>query len=156
MKVSENFSLTELTYSDTAVRLGLKNEPTDEILRNLQKVCQFILEPIRNHFENPVVITSGFRSPELCLAVGSTIKSSHTRGEAVDMEIFGIANREVAEWVVRNLDFDQVILEFYEEGIPNSGWVHVSYCEGSNRKQYLKAYRKNNLIVYEGMTLVSK
>ncbi len=72
------------------------------------------------------------------------------------MEIFGIANREVAEWVVRNLDFDQVILEFYEEGIPNSGWVHVSYCEGSNRKQYLKAYRKNGLIVYEGMTLVSK
>jgi hypothetical protein len=75
---------------------------------------------------------------------------------AVDFEILGIPNKEVSDWIVNHLDFDQVILEFYKEGIPNSGWVHVSYCEGNNRKQYLKAYKKDGLIVYEGMTLVSK
>jgi zinc D-Ala-D-Ala carboxypeptidase len=154
MKVSENFSLTELTYSDTAVRRGIKNEPTDEILRNLQKVCQFILEPIRNHFENPVVITSGFRSPELCLAIGSTIKSQHTKGEAVDFLIFGIANKEVADWIVNNLDYDQCILEFWNPEQPNSGWIHCSFSS-NNRKQYLRAYKQHGFIVYEPIKNVS-
>ena len=77
-QVSLNFSLREFIYSDTAIRLQIDNTPTDEVLVNLQNVCQFILEPVRNHFDKPITITSGYRSPELCKAIGSSATSQHT------------------------------------------------------------------------------
>jgi hypothetical protein len=147
--MTQSFSIKELTYSDTAIRLGIDNTPTDEVLVNLQNVCQFILEPVRNHFDKPITITSGYRSPELCKAIGSSVTSQHTKGESVDFEILGIANKEVSDWIVNHLDYDQCILEFWKPEEPNSGWVHCSYKPSGNRKMYLRAYKGNGRTIYE-------
>jgi hypothetical protein len=148
-QVSLNFSLREFIYSDTAIRLQIDNTPTDEVLVNLQNVCQFILEPVRNYFNKPITITSGYRSPELCKAIGSSATSQHTLGQAVDFEILGIPNKEVSDWIVNHLDYDQCILEFWTPSEPNSGWVHCSWKPSGNRKMYLRAFKSNQRIVYE-------
>ena len=150
-QVSLNFSLREFIYSDTAIRLQIDNTPTDEVLVNLQNVCQFILEPVRNYFNKPITITSGYRSSELCKAIGSSATSQHTFGQAVDFEILGIPNKEVSDWIVNHLDYDQCILEFWKSEEPNSGWVHCSYSTNNNRKQYLKAQKIGGKIVYSPM-----
>ena len=146
--MSQTFSIRELTYSDTAIRLGIDNTPTNEVLINLQNLCQFILEPVRNYFNKPITITSGYRSSELCKAIGSSATSQHTRGEAVDFEILGISNKEVSDWIVNHLDYDQCILEFWSPEQPNSGWVHCSYSK-ANRKMYLRAFKGNGRVIYE-------
>ena len=84
MKLSENFTLDELTKSQEAIRLGIPNEPNDEHITNLILLCKNILQPIRNHFKMPVSISSGYRSAALCEAIGSSPNSQHTRGEAAD------------------------------------------------------------------------
>ena len=147
--MSQTFSIRELTYSDTAIRLGIDNTPTDEILINLQNVVQFILEPISNNFNSQIVITSGYRSPALCQAIGSSATSQHAFGMAVDFEILGIPNKEVSDWIVNHLDFDQCILEFWKPEEANSGWVHCSYKSSGNRKMYLRAYKGNGRTIYE-------
>jgi len=147
--MTQSFSIRELTYSDTAIRLGIDNTPTDEILKNLQNVIHFILEPISNNFDSQIMITSGYRSPALCQAIGSKPTSQHTLGMAVDFEILGTPNKEVSDWIVNHLDFDQCILEFWKPEQPNSGWVHCSYKTSGNRKMYLKAYTANGRTVYE-------
>ena len=135
MKLSEHFSLQELTKSSTAERRGIANEPDDEAVENLIMVCETILEPVREHYGIPFIPNSGFRCLELNRAIGSSDRSQHTTGEAVDFEVPGISNREGALWVKENCRFDQLILEFYKEGDPSSGWVHCSYViEGENRK----------------------
>ena len=96
----------------------------------------------------PVSVSSGYRSAELCKAIGSSSTSQHTRGEAADFEIFGVANKTLAEFIVANLDFDQCILEFWNENEPNSGWVHCSYNSLGNRRQFLKAEKLNGRVVY--------
>jgi zinc D-Ala-D-Ala carboxypeptidase len=151
MKLSENFTLQELIYSDTAVRMGIDNKPNDETVENLKILCENILEPIRSHFKAPVVVSSGYRSEAVCLAVGSSSKSQHIKGQAVDFEIFGIPNKDVTDWVVQNLDYDQCILEFWNDKEPNSGWVHCSYSKDNNRKQYLNAQKLNGRVVYTVM-----
>jgi len=145
----DHFTIKELTFSDTAVRLNIDNTPTDQVLINLQNLIQFILEPVRQYFDKPVKITSGYRSPVLCQAINSKPTSQHTLGEAVDFEIIGIPNQVVSDWIVNNLDFDQCILEFYNPKEYNSGWVHCSYRTSGNRKMYLKAYTANGRTVYE-------
>jgi hypothetical protein len=145
----DHFTIKELTFSDTAVRLNIDNTPTDQVLINLQNLIQFILEPVRQYFDKPVKITSGYRSPVLCQAINSKPTSQHTLGEAVDFEIIGIPNQVVSDWIVNNLDFDQCILEFYNPKEYNSGWVHCSYRISGNRKMYLKAYTANGRTVYE-------
>ena len=135
MKLSEHFSLQELTKSSTAERRGIANEPDDEAVENLIMVCETVLEPVREHYGIPFIPNSGFRCLELNRAIGSSDRSQHTTGEAVDFEVPGISNREVALWVKENCKFDQLILEFYKEGDPSSGWVHCSYViEGEIRK----------------------
>mgnify|MGYP001235793857 CR=1 FL=1 len=138
MQLSKHFKLEEFTKSMTATRKGIKNEPGSGDIKNLENICYEILEPVRAHFDKPITITSGYRSEELCEAIGSKKTSQHTRGEAVDFEIMGISNLQLALWIQNNCDFDQLILEFWkEEEGGNSGWVHCSYKEGSNRKQVL-------------------
>ena len=151
MKLSDNFTLDELTKSQEAIRLGIPNEPNDEHITNLILLCKNILQPIRNYFKIPVSISSGYRSPELCEAIGSSRTSQHARGEAADFEIFGIHNKEVSDWIVKNLDYDQCILEFWNSNDPNSGWIHCSYNDLRNRKQYLKADKIGGKIVYSPM-----
>jgi len=137
MKLSRNFSLGELTKSQTALRMGIDNNPTPEDLYNLHLLCDNILQPVREHFGRAVTISSGYRSEDLCVAIGSSRKSQHAKGQAADFEVMGMDNKEVAEWIRDVLDFDQLILEFYEDGEPNSGWVHCSYAE-DNRGSVLR------------------
>jgi len=148
MLLSENFTLDELTKSQEAIRLGIENVPEDEHITNLILLCKNILQPLRNHFGKVVSVSSGFRSAALCEAIGSSSKSQHTKGQAADFEIFGVANKDLADFVVKNLDYDQCILEFWNENEPNSGWVHCSFNASGNRKQFLKAEKLNGRIVY--------
>ena len=122
----------------TATRNGIDNNPGAGDIKNLENVCYEILEPLRAKFEKPIIITSGYRSEELCEAIGSKKTSQHARGQAVDLEIGGIPNIKIAYWLSNNVDFDQLILEYYDKDDPAGGWVHVSYNEkGANRKQVL-------------------
>jgi hypothetical protein len=150
MKLTENFSLGELTKSQTAERKGIDNSPSTEHQENLKSLCEMILQPIRDHFGQVVSVSSGYRSPELCVAIGSSTKSQHASGCAADFEIFGVSNKELADYINENLDYDQLILEYWKgEDEPNSGWVHCSYTNGNNRKQYLRAYKENGSTKYE-------
>ena len=149
MKLSENFSLLELTKSQTAERKGIDNTPSPEHQENLKLLCTHILQPVRDHFERVVSVSSGYRSEELCTAIGSKITSQHAKGQAADFEIYGLSNKELADWVNENLDYDQLILEYWKKEDPNSGWVHCSYNVNVNRKQYLKAYKENGSTKYE-------
>ena len=152
MNLTENVSLKELTKSESATRFGISNEPTEEALSNLQKLATHILQPVRDHFGKPLIITSGYRSPELCLKIGSTTTSQHTKGQAADFEIGGIANKDLSDWIHQNLDYDQLILEFWKPEDANSGWVHCSFKgEGQNRKQYLRAFTDAGKTKYEPM-----
>ena len=140
MQLSKHFKLHEFEKSATAIRLGIKNKAGAGDIKNLGDLCYEILEPVRAKFdEKPVIITSGFRSEELCEAIKSSKTSQHTKGQAVDFEIAGVSNLEVALWIQNNCNYDQLILEFWkeEDDDPNSGWVHCSFVEGSNRKQVL-------------------
>ena len=136
MQLSKHFQLIEFTKSMTSIRKGIKNEAGSGEIKNLTDLCYGILEPVRAKFEKPVIITSGYRSEELCEAIGSKKTSQHAKGQAVDFEIAGVSNLQVALWLSNNCDFDQLILEFWT-GEANSGWIHASFSEGSNRKQVL-------------------
>lgn len=153
MKLSNNFTLEELTYSKTAEEKKIINIPKVEHIKNLQLLCDNILQPVRDAFQMPIKITSGYRSPELCLAVGSSISSQHTKGEAADFEIEGIPNLQLANWIYKTLEFDQLILEFWNPAEDNSGWVHCSYSAKNNRREYLKAIRIDGKTVYSKMEL---
>ena len=149
MNLTENFSLIELTKSQTAERKGIDNTPSTEHQENLKRLCESILQRVRDHFERVVSISSGYRSEELCLAIGSKTTSQHAKGEAADFEIFGISNKELADWINENLYYDQLILEYWKESDPNSGWVHCSFSLNGNRKQYLRAYKNEGKTKYE-------
>ncbi len=153
MKLSENFSLKELTKSQTAVRKGINNEPGTAEIENLIHLAESVLQPVREHFGKPVMISSGYRSPALCEAIGSSTKSQHARGEAADFEIHGVDNKELATWISKNTTFDQLILEFYNEGDPNSGWVHCSAVTEEPRKQVLRASKVEGRTKYENILL---
>ena len=148
MKLTANFSLEELTKSETALRFDLDNEPNDEQLANLVALCECVLQPVRDHFGKGVKVNSGLRTPEVNAKVGGSKTSDHCKGMAADIEIPGIANADLAKWITDNLEFRQVILEFYKPGIPDSGWVHVSYNPSDNKKQVLTATKQNGKTVY--------
>ena len=138
MQLSKHFKLSEFEKSSTATRLGIKNKAGSGEIKNLTDLCYAVLEPVRAKFEKPILVTSGYRSEELCVAIKSSKTSQHTKGQAVDFEIAGVSNLQLAIWIENNCDFDQLILEFWKEDEgANSGWVHCSYNEGSNRKQVL-------------------
>jgi putative chitinase len=138
-KLTEHFALEEMTVSPTAKRLGIPNTPTAEHIENMRYCCEKILEPVRAKF-GPVTINSSYRAPLVNKAVGGSKTSQHVNGQAIDFEVKGVSNKVVADWVADNLEFDQVILEFYTAGDKNSGWVHASIKKGGgNRKQRLIA-----------------
>jgi zinc D-Ala-D-Ala carboxypeptidase len=148
MKLSENFTMAEFIKSDTANRLGIDNTPEGEHLEAAKELFENVVQKVRDHF-GPTVINSGYRCPELNEAVRGSKTSQHCHGEAADIEVPGVANGDLAQWIVDNLEFDQVILEFYTPGQPSSGWVHVSYkADGSNRKKALTASKIDGKTVY--------
>ena len=141
MKLSKNFSLKELTRSQTADRKGIANNPNEDQIDKLQNLCEMVLQPVRDHFKQVVSVSSGFRSPELCVAIGSSVNSQHAKGEAADFEVTGVPNKQLADYIYKHLDFDQLILEYHNPEEANSGWVHCSYKNTNNRKEYLRAFR---------------
>ncbi len=157
MKLSKNFSLSEMTKSQTAIRMGLVNNPSEAQTENLRILCERVLQPVRDHFGKVVTVSSGYRDIVLSRAIGSSDKSQHGKGQAADIEIFSIPNNELSDWIKENLMFDQLILEYYTPGEPNSGWIHVSYTKNINlnRKEYLMAFKENGSVKYKPITGLS-
>jgi hypothetical protein len=139
MNLTTNFSLHELTKSEAALRMGFNNFPKNNEIESLRLLCEKVLQPVRDHFGKGVKVNSGYRSPESNAAVGGSVTSDHCKGQAADIEIPGVPNAELAQWIMDNLDYTQLILEFYTPGIPDSGWVHVSYDPNNLKKQELTA-----------------
>jgi len=146
--LSKNFSLQEYTKSQTATRQGLDNTPNEDHMASAKLLFENVVQKVRDHF-GVTVINSGYRGPALNTAVGGSSNSQHCKGEAVDIECPGTSNYDVAKWIEDNLDFDQLILEFITPGIPDSGWVHVSYKSEGNRKQSLTAMKEDGKTVYK-------
>ncbi len=142
MQLTEHFSLAEMTRSQTAIRKGLTNVPPEAVIARLRAVCEDVLEPVRRQF-GQVRVLSGYRSGEVNRAVGGAESSQHCRGEAADFVVPGCSNLEVCQWMMRHLNYDQLIYEFGE-----SGWVHCSWREGPLRNQELTARRVGGKTVY--------
>lgn len=138
-QLSTNFSLHELSKSETALRMGFDNTPDEEATENLRLLCEMVLQPVRDHYGKGVKVNSAYRSPESNAAVNGSKSSDHCKGMAADIEIVGVANADLAQWIMDNLEYTQLILEFYTPGIPDSGWVHVSYDPNNLKKQELTA-----------------
>jgi hypothetical protein len=129
MQLSPHFTLAEAMASRTAAALDIDNTPPGAFIPRLRFVAETILEPIRAHYGQPLVYDGGlswYRSPALNTKVGGAVGSQHTRGEAVDVEVRGISNIDLAHWVRDHLEFDQLILENWDGSSPSSGWVHVT------------------------------
>lgn len=164
MELSTNFSLWEFEKSSTADRLDICNEVIqsldeereEQTILNLKRLCRNVAEPLRGHFGkfSPQSGFRGFDLEEVLCAkaikyflsrAGSDAtvldyleKKQHPKGQAMDFEIVGHRNIDIARWIENNLNFDQLILEFYREDDPTAGWVHVSYAGiVANRNQVL-------------------
>lgn len=148
MNLTKNFTLAEMCKSETALRLNIENQPDEQQLAALKALAENVLQPVRDHFGKGVKVNSALRTLPVNRAIGSGDNSDHVRGQAADIEIPGVANAELAEWIRDNLEFRQLILEFYTPGIPDSGWVHVSYVAEDNKKQVLTAVKKNGKTEY--------
>ena len=148
MELTRNFTLQELIKSDTAIRKGINNNPNAEQIEKLKLLCENILQPVRDHFVR-VKITSGYRSTELCQAIGSSVNSQHAKAEAADFECVGVDNAELADWINRELSYDQLIVEYYTPGEPNSGWIHCSWIAEQPRASFLWAYKSEGKTKYK-------
>lgn len=147
MNLSKNFTLDELCKSEIAIRRSIDNTPTETVISNLQALVLNVLQPIRNSL-GPITINSGYRSPAVNVAVGGSPTSDHCLGMAADIEIAGYDNKMLAKFIEQNFKFTQLILEFYEDGQPASGWVHVSFDPNDLKCQTLRAVKQNNKTVY--------
>lgn len=149
MKLTENFTLKELTYTNPEIfkRFGVQNTPNEKVIQNLKLLAENVLQPIRNHFKVPIIISSGYRSPEYNKIIGGAHGSQHTKGEAVDIDMDGtnVTNNEIFDYIIMNLPFDQIIWEF--GSTKNPDWVHVSYNK-NNRRMVTRAVRKNGKTQY--------
>jgi zinc D-Ala-D-Ala carboxypeptidase len=147
MRLSKNFTLNELTRSQTAIRRGIDNSPTMTVIDNLQALVDNVLQPLRDS-QGPVNITSGYRSEAINAAIGGSNTSHHTRGMAADLTVVGKTNREICEWIRDNLKFTQLIWEFPTKENPQAGWVHVAYDPKDLKCQVLTATKVNGKTVY--------
>jgi hypothetical protein len=148
MNLTANFSLHEMTKSETALRKGMPNEPTEADIANLKLLAEKVLQPLRDHYGVGIKVNSGYRSPDVNAAVGGSRTSDHCKGQAADIEIAGIPNATLAQYIKDSLQYTQLILEFYTPGIPDSGWVHVSYDANNLKCQALTAVKKDGKTVY--------
>lgn len=148
-KISEHISYREATFSNTAKRLGIKNEPNEVQLENMKLIAEKIFEPLREFVGGPIKVTSFFRSKAVNKALGGSKTSQHILGLAIDLDdVYELkTNAEMFNWIKENLDFDQLIWEFGNDG--NPAWIHVSYVdEEENRNRCLRAKRVNGRVVY--------
>ena len=149
MKLSKNFSLSELTKSQSASRLSIDNTPSMTVIDSLQQLVDNVLQPLRDALGKPITITSGYRSPDLNKAIGGSPTSDHCRGQAADIEVAGMSNKDLAEFIRDNYKFTQLILEFPSRNDPSAGWVHVSYNPKDLKCQVLTASKVNGKTVYQ-------
>lgn len=147
MKLSTNFSLAEMIKSSTAIRKGIDNTPDEVVTANLQALVDNVLQVVRDKFGS-VKVTSGYRSPLLNSSIGGSKTSQHCYGFAADFEVTGLDNKELAIWIRDNLQFTQLILEFYTEGDPNNGWVHCAYDAKDLKAQVLTATKVDGKTKY--------
>ena len=138
MRLSKNFTLSEITRSNTAKRLGITNEPSKEHIKNIQRLITQIIQPMRDDI-GPIRISSGYRSSELNRAIGGSSKSQHCKGKALDLQYWSdgkMDNKKIYDWIIDNaIEFDQMINEF------DFAWIHLSLKEKKNRKDVLEAYK---------------
>ena len=142
MRLSKNFTLSEITKSNTAKRLGIDNAPNQEHLNNMQILIRDLIQPMRNAL-GPIRISSGYRSPVLNRAIGGSTKSQHCKGQALDLQFWKegeMCNKEIYDWVLKEgVEFDQMINEF------DFAWIHISLKPGNkNRRMVLEAYKDND------------
>ena len=138
MRLSNNFTLEELCASATAKQHKVQNVPNKQTIENLGCLVQNLLQPLRDKLTRPIIVTSGYRSPELNKLVGGASNSQHVLGQAVDIQVSGMSPRTLAEFVTRTgLTFDQMIVE----EVGNTSWLHLSYTRKFNRKERL-LYRR--------------
>ncbi len=174
MQLTKNFNLKELCKSNTAKKLCINNKlnttnlqhlidnystiklnttslnSNDLVLFKLLSLCTKLLQPLRDSLNKPVTITSGYRCQELNQAIGGALKSQHCKGEAVDITVKGYDTKELFNFIIASkLEFDQIILEFYNPKNPLNSWVHVSYKPQGNRNQKLIATKLNGKTVYK-------
>ena len=149
MNISEHVSLKEAVRSNTAKRLGINNMPDNETLITMQITAKHVFEHVRNHFNEPIYISSFYRSPDLNKAIGGSKKSQHCLGEAIDIDdVYSKAsNADFFYYIKDRLEFDQLIWEFGDSESPD--WVHVSYSLGNNRMRVLKAVKENGKTQYQ-------
>ena len=148
-KISEHITKKEATFSATALRKGIENEPGEYELQNMELIAEKVFEPLRKAVNGPIKINSFFRSEELNKAIGGSGKSQHCQGRAMDLDdTYGyMSNADMYNYIKNNLDFDQMIWEFGTDSNPD--WVHVSYVDAdSNRKRCLKAYKEDGKTKY--------
>ena len=148
MNLTKNFTLHEMTKSETALRYGMANEPSQTEIDNMRTLCEEVLQKVRDYYGMGVKVNSGYRHPLVNSKVGGSTTSDHCRGFAADIEIPGIANADLAKWIEDNCKFKQLILEFYTPGVPDSGWVHVSYDPNNLKKEVLTATKRDGKTVY--------
>lgn len=149
MQLSKNLSLREAIKSITALRLGIDNTPEEYEIKNLERIAHGIFQPLRDHFDTPIAVTSGYRSKALNEAIGGSKYSQHITGEALDLDAHvygGVSNAELFEFVATRLEFDQLIWEFGDDAEP--AWVHVSLKRDENRGRKLKAVREDGRVTY--------
>lgn len=149
--ISENISFKEATYSQTASKLKIKNNPTEAHIKNMKTVAEKVFQPLREFAGHPIRINSFYRSADLCEAIKSSRNSQHTKGQAIDLSTMGEkSNADLFNFIKENLDFDQIIWEFGSDEEPQ--WIHVSYVnKKANRKNVLKATRKGSQVYYRHM-----
>ena len=151
VKISDHITLKEALRSNTARRLGIENMPDNDTLITMQITAEHIFEPLRNNFNEPIYISSFYRSPELNTAIGGSSRSQHCLGEAIDIDdVYSKANNaDFFNYIKDKLEFDQLILEFYRDNEPTSGWIHCSYSSNANRQQSLRAFREDGKVNYK-------
>jgi hypothetical protein len=166
MKLSKNFSLSELTKSSSATRWGFNEQfnPPDDVIKNLMLLCNKVLQPIRDTLKAPIIITSGYRCPRLNAKIGGAYTvingkpiqtSQHVYGQAADINFIkdGVEKNGSIIYAIKELvadsafEFDQCILEFGTDDNPS--WIHISYAEGKNRMQVLRAYKSGKKTLYK-------
>lgn len=149
MHLSKNLTLKEVTKSTTAKRLGLENKPDDPQITNLKLIAEHVFQPLRDHFDVPIYVSSGYRSPKLNSTIGGSPTSQHCQGRALDLDadVFGkVTNAEIFHYIKDCLDFDQLIWEFGDD--TNPAWVHVSYNSPTENRGRVMRAQKDSVGTY--------
>ena len=154
MKLSNNFTLQEMLASQTATRKQIKEQfnPPAEVIENLRLLAVNVLQPIRNLLGCSIRISSGYRCARLNKAIGGSLTSQHSVGQAADINNTCGSDIDLAKIVVNhNIEFDQMIIEFGTLANPN--WIHISYNKKRNRRQILRAYKQGRRTVYKEISV---